>query len=51
MDIIGHTASTTLKPQITAPVVPTSLDTLGIPEVVIENLVLKHLSAYLNRTF
>ena len=46
MDIIGRTAPTTLKPQISAPAVPTSIDMLGVPEVVIENLVLKHLSAY-----
>ncbi|CAK2987835.1 AAA family ATPase [Vibrio crassostreae] len=46
MDIIGRTAPTILKPQISAPAVPTSIDMLGVPEVVIENLVLKHLSAY-----
>ncbi len=46
MDIIGHTASTTLKPQISAPVVPTSLDTLGILKSWLKISVLKHLSAY-----
>ncbi len=33
-----------LKPQISAPLVPTSIESLGVPEVVIENLLLKHLA-------
>lgn len=35
-----------LVPQAEAPRVPTSVDELGIPFVVLENLLLKHLSAY-----
>ncbi|KDN28134.1 AAA family ATPase [Vibrio sp. D420a] len=46
MDMRGTRITTHLKPQISAPLVPTSFDMLGIPEVVVENLVIKHLSAY-----
>jgi predicted ATPase with chaperone activity len=46
MDMRGTRATTNLKPQISAPLVPTSSDMLDIPEVVVENLVMKHLSAY-----
>jgi predicted ATPase with chaperone activity len=46
MDIRGKKRTADLKPQISAPLVPTSSQMLGVPEVVIENLVLKHLSAY-----
>ncbi|MEZ9909329.1 AAA family ATPase [Vibrio sp. 10N.261.51.A3] len=46
MDIRGIPSPSNLKPQISAPLVPTSIESLGIPEVVIENLLLKHLSAY-----
>ncbi|MEF1228725.1 AAA family ATPase [Vibrio fortis] len=46
MDIRGRKRTSDLKPQISAPLVPTSSEMLGVPDVVIENLVLKHLSAY-----
>ena len=35
-----------LVPQITPPKVPSNIEGLGIPVSVVENLVLKHLSAY-----
>lgn len=35
-----------LTPQTDAPKVPTSIDDLNVPQAVLENLVLKHLSAY-----
>ena len=35
-----------LTPQASAPKVPTSFEDLGVPKVVLENLLLKHLSAY-----
>ncbi len=35
-----------LTPQADAPKVPTSFEDLGVPKVVLENLLLKHLSAY-----
>ncbi|MDG3087328.1 AAA family ATPase [Vibrio hannami] len=35
-----------LTPQAEAPKVPTSLDDLDVPAVILENLVLKHLAAY-----
>lgn len=35
-----------LTPQADAPAVPVSIEDLGIPAVVLENLVIKHLSAY-----
>ena len=35
-----------LVPQITPPKVPANIEGLGIPASVVENLVLKHLSAF-----
>ena len=46
MDIRGIPSPSNLRPQISSPMVPTSIEMLGVPEVVIENLLLKHLSAY-----
>ncbi|PMG99990.1 AAA family ATPase [Vibrio lentus] len=46
MDMRGIPSPSNLKPQISAPMVPTSIEMLGVPEVVVENLLLKHLSAY-----
>lgn len=46
MNIGGNKRTKLLRPQISAPSVPTSIDTLDVPAVVVENLVLKHLSAY-----
>ena len=37
---------TELTPQAPEPAVPTTFDELGVPKVVVENLVLKHLAAY-----
>ncbi len=40
-----------LVPQITPPKVPSNIEGLGIPVSVVENLVLKHLSAYPKNRF
>ncbi len=43
---MGSVYRENLVPQITPPKVPSSIEGLGIPASVVENLVLKHLSAY-----